>query len=274
MNLAGKILTVLILLMSVCFFFISIMLGAAHRNWKEAATRYRSEAEQFQRVAEDARSRGGEKDLILARERVARQMHTAQLESRLRIAEENAREKDLAWREEQARSTEIGEALKLAERRLERKDEEVQNLKDDKRTLATDVADKFALVQNLTNRIYELSNELDALKKSNSELSANLAQKSRVMRSYGLSDTQPTDHIVPKLSGRVTRVGQDNRLIAIGLGSDDGLRVGHELDIYRDDRYVGKIRVTRTDFNTSVGEVIRELMQDIVREGDNVTSRL
>lgn len=274
MNLIGKILTGLILVMSVGFFFISIMLGATHRNWKEAATQYKNEADQFQRVAEEAKSRGGQKDLVLARERVARQMHTAQLESRLRIAEENAREKERSWRAEQARSTEIGEALKLAERRLERKDEEVQNLKEDKRQLSADVADKFALVQNLTNRIYEISNELEELKKSNSDLSSTVAQKTRVMKAYGLSDTQTTDHIVPKVSGRVTRVGQDNKLIAIGLGSDDGLRVGHEMDVFRDDRYIGKVRITRTDYNVSVAEVIRELMQDIVREGDNVSSRL
>lgn len=274
MNLIGKILTILILLMSVSFFFISIMLGATHRNWKEAATRFKNEADQYQRVAEEAKSRGGQKDIVLARERVSRQMQLAQLESRLKIAEDNLRDRENLLRTEQTRNKDITEALNLAERRLQKKDEEVQNLFEDKRNLAADIADKFSLVQNLTNQIYELSNQLDELKKSNSDLSATLAQKTRVMKAWGLSDTQTTDHIVPKLNGRVTRVASDNSLVGIGLGTDDGLRVGHELDIYRNDRFIGKVRITKTDFNESVAEIIRDYMQDRVREGDNVTSRL
>ena len=37
MNLVGKILTILILLLSVCFLMIGIMVNASHQNWKDLA---------------------------------------------------------------------------------------------------------------------------------------------------------------------------------------------------------------------------------------------
>ena len=37
MNLMGKIFTLLIFFMSICFLVISVMVGASHRNWKKEA---------------------------------------------------------------------------------------------------------------------------------------------------------------------------------------------------------------------------------------------
>ena len=45
MNVAGKILTVLIMLISVCFLVIAVMVGAAHRNWKEVASTNKAAAD-------------------------------------------------------------------------------------------------------------------------------------------------------------------------------------------------------------------------------------
>ncbi len=276
MNYIGKILTVLILLMSVAFLVVAVMLGATHRNWKAEASQLRSEADRLRRVSEDAKSRGGEKDLVLARERVARQRQLAQLESRLQIAEANFAERERALQVAQTSVTTNSDLLTQAEARLRAQDEELRELKEARRQLSADIAEKFSLVQNLTNQIYELSNELEVLRKTNGDLSSSLAQKTRVMKANGLTDTDLTDQIVPQLSGVVIQVAQDNEkwLVAIGLGTDDGLRVGHELDVYRNDRYIGKIRITKTDHNGAVGQAIRDFMQDRIREGDYVTSRL
>jgi hypothetical protein len=57
-------------------------------------------------------------------------------------------------------------------------------------------------------------------------------------------------------------------------GQDDGLRKGHELDIYRSNRYVGTGKVLEAENNQSVLQVVKGLMNDIVREGDNVSTKL
>jgi hypothetical protein len=274
MNTLGRILTLLILIMSIGFMILSIMLGAAHRNWKEEATQYRRLTEEYQRAADDAKSRAGQKDIVLEVERVARQRQLAQLESRLKIALDDLRDRESRWKTEQANNADLLAKLNSTNQRLADQDREVAELKEINRQLAADVVNTLSLVQNLTNEKYELENQLYDLKKLQADLSSTLAQKTRVMNRLGVSDTDPTDHIVPPLNGVVTKVGGDRQLVAIGLGSDDGLRVGHEMDVYRNDRYIGKIRITKTEFNVAVGQVVRDFMQDQIREGDHVTSRL
>jgi hypothetical protein len=95
----------------------------------------------------------------------------------------------------------------------------------------------------------------------------------KVMRANGLKPDSLTDHIVPPLDGVVTKIGQSRDLVAISMGTDDGIRVGHVFDVYRGDRYIGKVTVTKTEFNVSVARTNKDFMQDIVREGDHVTSR-
>jgi hypothetical protein len=274
MNTLGKILTFLILIMSVGFMILSIMLGATHRSWKKEAEEYRARTQEALRAADDAKSKIGQKDITLEVERVARQRQLAQLESRLKEAVDASRDRETKWRTEQANNADLLAKLNSTNQRLADQDKEVGELKEVNRKLAADIVNTLSLVQNLTNEKYELENQLYDLKKLQADLSATLAQKTRVMKRLGVSDTDPTDHIVPPLNGVVIKVGDDRQLVAVGLGSDDGLRVGHELEVFRNNRYVGKIRITKTDFNQAVGQVVRDFMQDQIREGDHVTSRL
>ena len=274
MNTLGKILTFLILIMSISFMILSILLGATHREWKKEAEEYRRQTQEHQRAAENARSMIGQKDTVLEVERVARQRQLAQLEARLKESVDAWRDRESKLRTEQANNADLLAKLNSTNQRLADQDKEVAELKEINSKLAADVANTLSLVQNLTNEKYELENQLYDLRKLQADLSASLAQKTRVMKRVGLTETDPTDHIPPALDGVVTKVADDRQLIAVGLGSDDGLRVGHELEVYRNNRYIGKIRITHTEFNHAVGQVIRDFMQDQVREGDHVTSRL
>lgn len=274
MNLLGKTLTILIFLMSVCFLVLSVMLGAAHRNWKKEAESMKTRAQEYRLAAEDAKAQIGQNDVKLEAERVSRQRQLAQLETRLDAAQKDLLDRETKWKTEQANNADLLSKLNSTNQRLADQDKEVSELKESNRKLAADIANTVALVQNLTNQKYELENQITDLRKLQADLSASLAQKTKVMKNIGVSDTDPTDHIVPPLDGVVRKVADDRKLVAIGLGSDDGLRVGHEMDVYRNDRYIGKVRITKTDFNVSVAEVVRDFMQDQIREGDHVTSRL
>ena len=61
--------------------------------------------------------------------------------------------------------------------------------------------------------------------------------------------------------------------IAISLGTDDGIREGHTLDIYRNDRFIGKAVVTKADYNMSAARIDRDFLQAPVAEGDYVTTK-
>ncbi len=273
MNLMGKIFTLLIFFMSICFLVVAVMVGASHRNWKAAAQDNNEKAKQAQNLLNEAKSKSGEKEKLLAAERVSRALQLAQLESQLKMAVDNFNQKESQLKEEIVISQERLRRLEQAEARLAQQDTEVASLKTDNSKLAADIADKFSLVRSLTNEGFELKNRIDDLESMNKDLSANLAQKQKVMDANGLRDSALTDHIVPKLDGIVTKIADSKDLIAIGLGTDDGLRRGHEMDVYRGDRYIGKVTVVKSDFNYSVAQINKDFMQDTVREGDHVTSR-
>ena len=62
--------------------------------------------------------------------------------------------------------------------------------------------------------------------------------------------------------------------IEVSLGADDGLQVGHTLEVYRAGEYVGRavVRAVRPDHAVAV--LVKEYMRDIVQRGDKVTTRL
>ena len=269
----GQTLTLLILIMSICFFVISIMVGATHRNWKEAATKANQIASSATARLDEAKTQTGEKQKLLAAEKFSRAMQIAQLESQLKRANEEYRAKEEQLRKETELGQQLISQLEQSEKRLAQQDQEVAGLKAGNSKLVDEIADKFAMVQNLTNQQFELGNRLEAVEQLNQDLTENLAVKDRIMKANGLTDTDFTDDITPPIDAFIVKVSDRGDAIGISAGTDDGLRVGHEFDIYRSDRYVGKLVITRVDHDVSVGRIIKDFMKDRVREGDHVTSK-
>ena len=62
----------------------------------------------------------------------------------------------------------------------------------------------------------------------------------------------------PDVEGEVTRVDARNQRVEISIGSDDGLVVGHELQVFRTKptaEFIGKIRLESVDPDQAVGKV-------------------
>ena len=93
-----------------------------------------------------------------------------------------------------------------------------------------------------------------------------------LLQQSGLSiDSLPRD-AVPKIDGVVTNVVDDS--IELSLGGDDGLQMGHELDVYRNDQYLGRVRVVSIKPDRAVAVVIREFARGVIQRGDKVATRL
>ena len=61
------------------------------------------------------------------------------------------------------------------------------------------------------------------------------------------------------------------------IGSDDGLQNGHELDVYRGAKYLGRVRIVETRPDRAVASVLKEfkeVAQDFIRKGDRVATKL
>lgn len=271
MNLMGKILTLLIMIMSVVFLVIAIMVGNTHIDWKKIANDNRQKAERAQKLLNESKNAQTEKDRLLKAEAVSRQQQLAQLYSQLQIetASRDAKEKELL--NQQLIGIEALENLKRAELRLAQQDQEVENLKLTNKRLIDDVATKRKEVVELTNQINDLTIKIEGLEVDSRGLNERIAKMSRVMNAIGATENDLIASIEPKIEGVVTLVKDD--LVTISLGSDDGLRRGHTFDIYRQDRFVGKATVIRADENLAVARITPEFQQAVVLKGDYVTTK-
>jgi len=67
-----------------------------------------------------------------------------------------------------------------------------------------------------------------------------------------------------------------NNLVAISVGSDDGVKKGYLFHIYRGDSYLGRLIVTDVDPDVSLAQIQERYTSDpsAIREGDNVSTIL
>lgn len=272
MNLTGKILTFLILFLSIAFLVLAVMVGATHQNWKKIANDNRAKLKEASAILNTYKGKSEDIKKQLNAERVARRLQLAQLESQLNTAQKAVEEKESKLREQIVIGQRALDALNQAERRLTEKDQEVDSLQARNKSLIDDIAAQRQSVVNLTNQVYKLQGDLDQLDIVRMDLVGQLALKEKVMNRHGLSDTDLTDHIPPEVEGIVLRT-KDNKLIAISVGGDDGVKPGHIFDIYRGDRFIGKAEITTAKDNMSAAKLIPEFLQAPVAEGDYVTTK-
>ena len=272
MSLMGKIFTLLIFFMSICFLVISVMVGASHRNWKDIAQVMRDDAQAATARLQDAKSNTNEIEKLLASEQVSRAMQLAQLESQLKRAREDFKTKEDQYRKAiEVSQSQLAE-LEQVQRRITQQDTKIKDLESNNVKLVDDIADQFSNVRNLTNETFTLQTQIKLLEQKEADIRAKLAKSTRVLKRNGLTVNSLTDHIVPKLDGIVSRVGA-NGLFAVNLGTDDGVKIDHVMSIYRRDRFIGKATVVTAKEDICVLKTQLDFMKDNVNEGDHVTSK-
>lgn len=282
MNLTGKILTMLIFIMSVVFMAFSIAVFATHRNWKEFADNATAAPGKplglkQQLEALDAKKKEAD-DLIqrlrndLAQEQAARRSALAALQVRASKAETELAAKQQELDSLSAQHTASAQTAKTAQERLETLEKSNQGLRDELRTAQQDRDKSFLSVVDLTDKLNQAESVKQILDERNKEAAFQIAQMKMVLDANGLRPDSLVSHIPPKVDGVVLDAsGKD--LIEISIGADDGLKVGHSLDVYRDNFYLGRIVIRRTDPDRAVGQTIRELQKGQIKRGDRVTTK-
>lgn len=271
MNLLGKILTLLILVMSIFFLAIALMTSAAHRNWKVAASSLQGEYQAIQQQLATTKTSTLEKEQFIQAEKVARAQQLAQLESQLAVyrAEIDSLSKQVS--EETILSKERLARLEQAEARASQLDKENKGLTDRNNQLSKEIATSYEKLTDFTNKTFELNTRIEEIEILNKDLSAKVAVQNKVMKRLGIDENKLVEDIVPLINAVVVRT--DGDLFAIAAGTDDGLRKGHVLDIYRGDKFVGRGVVKNVEHNLAVLSTLSAFMQANVEEGDDVTSK-
>ena len=282
MTFLGKCFTVLILIMSVAFMSLATMLFATHRNWREEVLRPRDDpkgpglkvqvqdlkklrdqlTEELQRARDD-----------LAREQAARLYALASLQTKLEQAELRVVEQGRELAQLQAAHGTLVTTLESNQARLDAMEKETNQLRTSLREAQQARDQKFEEVVQLMDKVAELEGVRKSLEEHQKQLLTQVARQKLVLDSHNLDEFTPVDNVPPRVDGIVTAVGEKD-LIEISLGSDDGLRAGHTLDVFRNNSYLGRVRIIRTEPDKAVAEILAAYRKGIIRKGDRVATKL
>jgi hypothetical protein len=282
MTLVGKIFTLLILIMSVAFLMLAITVFATHRNWREIVTRpqddpagpgLKFQIEELSAINKQLRQELEQASDRLAIEVAARRFALAALQTKLESAEQQLQAREKAFADLQAAHGTAVTTLETNQENLAAITEENAQL----RVLLNEAQQardqKFDEVVRLTDRMNELQGMREDLEERRMQLVDQIARMKLVLDRNGLDEFTPVVDIPPTVDGVVTAVG-DKDLIEISIGSDDGLRKGHALEVFRQNSYLGRVVVQHTEPDRAVAKILREYRKGTIKKGDRVATKL
>ena len=286
MNLVGKIFVVLITVMSLVFMAFSVMVYATHKNWmavingsqqpgappglKQQLTEAKAKADGLQTELNNLKTQ-------IDSETAARRAQLAKLQSEL---SDVIKERDQLVLREATLTQENRQSLEAtqqAQKMLDAKLAEIDNLRDQIAKAYTDRDARFDALVKLTDEYNQAVNESERLKASTAELTSHVAYMRKSADRQNVDLDAPVDHIPPKLDGIVLASRSDG-LVEMSLGADDGLRPGQRAFVYRNhggsSKFLGVVEVVKTTPDKSVGKVLPEYKKGPIEREDRVATRL
>ncbi len=272
MTFIGKILTGLTLVLSILFASLSVVVFATHTNWRDEAKKLETSVAELTatntRLREDIQRSKDE----YAREQAARKMAIAALETQLQTATDSAkRAKD----ESDTLNSQIGTLIgkgNTDSSQLASVTSQVAELQTQLKDARADRDAQFADAVRLTDEVHTLQGVKDTLTSKNVQLAASNARFQKVLEANNLTEFDEVESIPPKLDGVVVAVGERD-LIEVSLGADDGLKIGHTLDVHRGAVYLGRVMIRQTSPNRAVAQIIPEFRKGLIRTNDRVATR-
>lgn len=279
MTLVGKIFTFLILVMSVAFLMLAATVFATHVNWRDKvmgsgdAKGLKAQVEEVSDTNRRLREEIERANDRLALEQASRAYALAGLQTKLQQAVTELQVKEKQFAELQAANGTAVTTLETNSESLKKISDENALLRTDLRTAEQARDEKFNQVVQLTDKLNEMEGVRQDLTERQRELAAQVSRMKVVLDRHDLSEFTPVVDIPPKVDGVVTAVS-DRDLLEISIGSDDGLRVGHTLEVSRNNSYLGRVVVRRVEPDRAVVEILKEYRKGTVRKGDRVATKL
>lgn len=283
MTLLGKVFTVLIFIMSLVFMTFAVAVFATHKNWKMYVTNKTPNEQydlglihqlaQLKEANVNLRAEMEELRSETQREQAARRHAIGVLETKLAEVKQSLTLREAELRNLQLSEGEAAEGLKVAEQTVAALRTEVAGLRTEIRTVQADRDTQFAKLVKATDQLHSVQGFLENFKERNLQLAAQISDYKRVMDKMGWTPTMNVDGIAPPLDGIVTAVG-DRNLIEVSLGTDDGLQVGHRLEVFRSTSYLGHAIVLKADPDRAVAQVDEKSQRGLVKVRDRVATKL
>ena len=276
MNLLGKVFVVLILVLSIVFMTLAMAMYATHKNWREIAQTRQTEVQQAQAEYDQLKTQYNRRENELTSELEASSQQVRKLEAeRVALNERNAGiQSELDQLKQERRDATA--AVAATQQNNERLADEVTGLRTDIRTNQQLRDQAFATALKATEELHQSKGELDSAVERTRQLTSQVAGMTTVMRENGLDPATDAATVKPRVDGFVSQVKQvaGAQLVEVTIGSDDGLKPGHTVEVFRDSKYLGRVEILKTSPDKSVGRVDRRFQQGQIQEGDRVATQL
>lgn len=272
-----KVFVILIALSSLVFLTFSVILYTSHKNWKETAAKIEAKIKPL----EDQRDKlTAEKEDLLRMIDIEKSAYLKTIAALKTQAQQLDREnKDLA-----EKNTSLESDIRRRTDVLTANNEQIKELQATISSLSSDLASAqqsrskyLSDLAAVIGEMHEGATTLGEVQKTNVSLKDDLEKAITVLDMKGLDPTAAlygtTTPFVVK--GKVVAVKNNaDKLIIVDLGADEGLKPEHQLEVYREAVYLGKVQVVTTEPHESVCKILPQYKQGEIKEGDSVSSKI
>ncbi len=277
MTLLGKCFSVVILILSLTFMVLALAVNASHRNWRDVVlgdNGLKAQIETIERTNTQLLDSKNRTQEALDRELAARRTAIAALQTSFDQLESVLQASEQTVTQLEAKTTELSQLDKSRALELQRLTEETGRLRQQIRKEQADRDNLFAKTLELTDSANKLRGVVQLQKERNTQLLSQVTRFKEVVDANGIDVNRPLDGAPPQRNGNILVVDRPKELVELSIGSDDGLRNGHMLEVTRKNRYVGKLEVISTEPDRSVARIMRDYSEGILLEGDRVDTTL
>ena len=278
MTFLGKVFSLIILLSSALFFVVSLLANASHIDYRTKLGQLRTENQQLKATVNEARSANEAMQTRLAHEQTARVASLASLQSQLDLQSQQLADANRRLSESNAintmRNQEHSATLDLLATTKSQNDAlrtEIDKVISDRNSGRLSIISLTDELNSLKSVETDLKDQLNQLQDQATRYEALAETRGEALRGFGVSDIQ--DHPPVDLKGEVLAVSNGSS-VEVSLGKDDGIRVGHTLEVFRGAQYLGRIEITRAQEDKAVGKILTAYRKGFIQAGDQVASKI
>lgn len=257
---------------------LALVANASHRNWRDVVLDpqkgLKKRIEDIEQTNSQLRVARERTQLALDREQASRRTALAALQSQLDQLQLVLVRTESDASSLQSINTELSQSSRTSALELEKLTEETRKLREQIRSEQEDRDTLFAETLEMTDKTNQLRGFVQQLTQQNDNISKQVEDYKRVVEHKGIDMNEPLDGAPPERNGSVLVINRSLKLAEISIGFDEGLRDGHLLDVTRDGRYVGRIRVRKTEPDRAVAEILADFSEGIIQEGDRVDTTI
>jgi hypothetical protein len=290
MNLVGKIFVVFIFVMSLVFMSLALMVYSSQKNWRDvvmltAEQKTPDKEEGLKWQLEKAKAENttlkNEKDTLTkeyATEKAAQQQQLAKLQTELDIVTKQRKSLEAGRADLEKKERDAVAAMTATQKNITDYSQQLERQRTALLQSQQDRDKHFKEVVRLTDLLNQAVNDKEQLRKRMGDLAKDLAKADEALRWNKIDkNSEYKNANPPKIDGLVTSV-LEGGVIEVSLGSDDGLRKGHFLQVYRinggQSTYVGRAEVMKTDPSKSVCKLDPNIHTSQVMVNDRVASKI